>query len=75
MTSSQAADREYTPVHWHQSLIYRVIILCVILLVCLVGSVAILTRHYFVLIGKEMENETQVMANNLVFAIGRKQRS
>jgi len=36
----------YPPVRWRNSLIVRVIALCVILVLCLLGSVSLVTVHY-----------------------------
>ena len=33
---------------WYSSLFFRVILLCGVLLLCLLGSMAVITRHYFV---------------------------
>ncbi len=55
----------YTPVRWYNSLVVRVIALCAILVLCLLGSVYILTAHYFVEVVQEMENQTLEMANDI----------
>ncbi len=57
----------YTPVRWYNSLMVRVIALCVILLLCLLGSVYILTAHYFVEVIREVENQTMEMVNEMQF--------
>ena len=55
----------YTPVRWYNSLVVRVIGLCVVLILCLLGSVYILTAHYFLEVVQEMENQTLDMANDV----------
>jgi signal transduction histidine kinase len=55
----------YTPVRWFNSLVVRVIALCAVLILCLLGSVYILTAHYFLEVVREMENQTLEMANDV----------
>jgi len=55
----------YTPVRWYNSLVVRVIGLCAVLVLCLLGSVYILTAHYFVEVVREMEDQTLKMANDI----------
>ena len=46
-------------VRWHNSLVVRVMALCVILLLCLLGTVYVLTGHFYQQVVREMERETQ----------------
>ena len=48
-------DTEYAPIPWRHSLIFRVIVLCAVLVFCLLGSVYVITRHYFGEVVQEME--------------------
>ena len=54
----------YTKVRWYNSLMVRVIALCAVLVLCLLGSVYILTAHLFVEMIRELENQTLDMAND-----------
>jgi len=56
----------YPRVRWHNSLIFRVILLCAVLVLCLLGSVYIIAFHYFGEMAKEMESQTQDIANRIV---------
>jgi len=53
----------YPKVRWRQSLIVRVIILCALLVICLLGAVYIATRFYFAQIVEEMREQTDKIAN------------
>lgn len=50
-------------VRWHNSLIARIVALCVILVMCLLGSVYVLTGHFLYQIRKETEARIIEMAN------------
>lgn len=54
-----------TSVRWHNSLIVRVMALCVVLLLCLLGSVYVLTGHYYREIIHEMEAEAAEIAQSV----------
>lgn len=56
-------------VRWHNSLIFRVILLCVVLVACMLGSVYVITRHYFGEVMTEMEQRTQDIADRLVLIV------
>ncbi|MDQ1255916.1 MAG: Histidine kinase [Candidatus Hydrogenedentes bacterium] len=45
----------YPRIRWRDSLIVRVIVLCAVLVLCLLGSVVVVTRHYFSEVVTEME--------------------
>ena len=62
MTKSPA---KYPRVRWRDSLIVRVIVLCVVLVLCLLGSVYEISRHYFGEVVREMEAQTQDIANRI----------
>lgn len=62
MTKSAAT---YPRVHWYDSLIVRVMLLCAVLLLCLLGSVYEITRHYFGEVVSEMEAQTQDIARRI----------
>ncbi|MCC6486079.1 MAG: HAMP domain-containing protein [Candidatus Hydrogenedentes bacterium] len=55
----------FAKVRWYNSLVVRVIALCAVLVLCLLGSVYILTAHFFVEVRREMENQTLKMANDV----------
>lgn len=57
----------YPRVRWRDSLIVRVIVLCAVLLLCLLGSVYEISRHYFGEVVREMEAQTQDIANRITF--------
>ncbi len=50
-------------------MIVRVILLCAILVVCLLGSVLVITRHYFSEVIQEMETQTQAVGDNIVLQL------
>ncbi len=52
-------------VRWHNSLIVRVIALCAILVLCLLGSVYIMTGHYY----QEVVSEMDIRATDLARSI------
>jgi signal transduction histidine kinase len=62
MASRSAA---YRRVRWHNSLIVRTILLCAILLLCLLGSVYVITRYYYGEVRREMEAHTEQIADSL----------
>ena len=55
----------YRPVRWYNSLIVRVIALCAVLVLCLLGSVYVLTGHYFQQIINEMEIQASAIADSV----------
>ncbi|MFA6241811.1 MAG: ATP-binding protein [Candidatus Hydrogenedentales bacterium] len=55
----------YPPIRWHNSLIVRVIALCIILVLCLFGSVSLVTVHYFNQVTADMEAQTLAMAGDV----------
>ena len=57
-------DVPYTRVQWHNSLIVRVIALCVVLVLCLLGAVYILTGHYYQQVVREMEEKAAEIVHN-----------
>ena len=57
----------YPRVRLRDSLIVRVIVLCVVLVLCLLGSVYEISRHYFGEVVREMEAQTQDIANRITF--------
>jgi signal transduction histidine kinase len=54
---------------WYNSLILRIILLCVVLILCLLGSVYEISRHYFREVVQEMETYTSDIANELLLHI------
>lgn len=50
---------EPTPIRWHQSLIVRVIALCVVLILCLLGSVYVVTQHYYQEVATELRQRAE----------------
>ncbi|NIA16430.1 MAG: HAMP domain-containing protein [Nitrospiraceae bacterium] len=59
----------YPRVRWHESIVFRVVVLCGILLLCLLGSVYQITRHYFRDLSQEMESRTADIADMLVLQL------
>lgn len=55
-------NAEASAIRWHRSLIVRVIALCVVLILCLLGSVYVMTRHYY----QEVATELQLQAEQIV---------
>jgi len=53
------------PVRWHQSLYFRVILLCGVLLLCLLGSVFAITRFFFNEAAQEMQAEAHRIAEKI----------
>lgn len=53
------------PVPWRHSLIFRVVFLCGVLFVCLLGSVFVLTRYYFHEAVREMEEKTREIGDSV----------
>jgi len=53
----------YPRVRWRQSLIVRVIILCALLVICLLGAVYVATRFYFAQVVEEMREQTDKIAD------------
>ncbi len=52
-------------VRWHRSLIVRVIALCVILVLCLFGSVYVMTGHYYREVSAELQERAVVAAQKI----------
>jgi signal transduction histidine kinase len=50
---------------WHNSLFFRVIVLCAVLLLCLFGSVIVITHHFFQQAAQQMESQAADIAHNL----------
>lgn len=63
------AQPTYPGVRWHESLIVRVILLCVVLVLCLLGSVLAITRHYAVEVVREMEAHAREVGDEIVLQI------
>ena len=59
----------YPRVRWHESIVFRVVVLCGILLLCLLGSVYQITRHYLRDLSQEMESRTADIADMLVLQL------
>lgn len=52
-------------IRWYQSLIARIIALCVILVLCLFGSVYVMTGHYYREVSTELEQRTMAAAQQI----------
>lgn len=52
-------------IRWYDSLTVRVIFLCVFLVLCLLGSVYVITGRYFREVVQELEASTQLMADRI----------
>jgi len=50
---------------WYKSLFFRVIVLCAVLLLCLFGSVVIITHHFFRQTVQQMEEQAMDIAHSL----------
>lgn len=62
---SDSTDRTFIAVPWHKSLFFRVIILCAVLLLCLFGSVVVITRHFVQETMRQMEAQAMDIAHSL----------
>lgn len=51
---------------WHNSLYFRVVLLCGVLLLCLLGSVMVITRYYFGEVVERMESDAQQAAQQIL---------
>ncbi len=52
-------------VPWYKSLFFRVVVLCAVLLLCLFGSVIVITHHFFQEAAREMEAQAGEIAHTL----------
>jgi signal transduction histidine kinase len=59
----------YTRIPWHNSLIVRVILLCVVLVLCLLGSVMVISRHYLTEVIREMETQARTIGDDIVVLV------
>ena len=50
---------------WYKSLFFRVIVLCAVLLLCLFGSVIVITHHFFQETVRQMEAQASDIAHSL----------
>ncbi len=57
------------PRSWHRSLFFRVVVLCAVLLLCLLGSVIVITHHFFQEIMRQMEAQASEIAHSLEIQI------
>jgi signal transduction histidine kinase len=57
---------KYPQVRWYNSLIFRVVLLCAVLVLCLLGSVYVITGYYSQEMIQEMEAQAQEIATRLV---------
>lgn len=55
----------YPTVRWYNSLIVRILLLCIVLALCLLGSVYEISRHYFREVVQEMETNTTDIASEM----------
>jgi signal transduction histidine kinase len=53
------------PVRWRHSLVARVVMLSTVLLLCLLGSVYVITRHYYGEAIREMQAQAEEMADSV----------
>ncbi len=60
------AVEAYPPVRWYNSMIVRVMVLCVVLVMCLFGSVYVITRFYFSQVTEEMQARTEEVVRDVV---------
>lgn len=57
------------PGRWRDSLITRVILLCSVLLLCLLASVYVITRHFYREVSEEMARQTRAIADSVVLRL------
>jgi len=53
----------HKPVRWHNSLVFRIVVLCAVLVLCLFGAVYVITRYYVHELINEMEVQTRRIAD------------
>ncbi len=58
-------DNTDRPVPWHESLMWRVVLLCAVLLVCLLAAISIISRHFFSEVAREMDAHAVNMARHI----------
>ncbi len=63
---ARATRFNFTRVRWRDSLFVRVLVLCAILLLCLFGSVLVITQFYLEEAAQEMRAQTQGIADSIV---------
>jgi len=54
------------PVAWYHSLLFRVIMLCVVLVLCLLAAVVMISRYFFQEAAREMRLQTEEIVDSLV---------
>ena len=64
-----SVSETYPRIRWYNSLIIRIICLCVVLILCLLGSVYEISRHYFREVVQEMETYTSDISNELLLKL------
>ena len=65
MSESIPSAEHQAHVRWHQSVIVRVVLLCGVLLLCLLGSVYVLSRYFFLELMNEWERQARDIVNSL----------
>lgn len=65
MTSMNSSIFKAPPRLWHRSLFFRVVVLCAVLLLCLLGSVIVITHHFF----GEIMRQTEVQASEIAHSL------
>lgn len=63
--SHEIASKPIQHIPWYNSLFFRVIVLCAVLLLCLFGSVIVITHHFFQQAVQQMESQAAEIAHNL----------
>lgn len=58
-------DMKYRRTRWYNSLVIRTIILCVLLLICLLGSVFVITSRFYKDVVDEMRAHTEDIADDI----------
>ncbi len=56
----------HTSIRWRHSIVFRVIVMCAVLVCCLLGAVYVLTHHYYGEVVREMEAQAQAIADDVV---------
>ena len=57
------------PIPWRQTLFFRVTVLCGVLLLCLLASVMVITRHFFREAIQEMESQAMEIVESVVLEL------
>ncbi len=65
MDSRVASSSRHHPLRWYNTLVFRTALICAVLLMCLLGSVYVLTSHYFTEVNREMSEQINRIADEI----------